>query len=122
MILIWVGLGGALGSCLRYLTTELCTLFLGKYFPYGTLAVNLIGCALIGLAVGAIENGWLSAYPWKPLIVFGFLGGLTTFSSFSMDNFILIEQGYVLKALFNIGLNVGLGLAAVSVSYYYFKH
>ena len=80
-------------------------------FPLGTLLVNLVGGLLIGMALE-----WFGRQPnelLKLMLVTGFLGGLTTFSSFGYDTILLMQQGEVGRALLNIGANVVLGLAAV---------
>lgn len=119
-ILGFVALGGACGCCSRYLLSELCTALLGRAFPYGTFFVNVVGSLIIGAVIALIENGTLAAAPWRPLIVVGFLGGLTTFSSFSLDNMLLLQQGEFLKAGFNIVLNVILGLFSVWIGFQIF--
>lgn len=101
-----IGLGGALGACSRYLITLGCTALLGKAFPYGTLLVNVLGSLCMGLALAAMQEGLLSAAPWRPILTIGFLGALTTFSTFSMDNVELLQQGATLKLGANILLNV----------------
>ena len=103
---LFVAIGGACGSCLRYLLTQVMTALLGKSFPFGTLTVNLLGALIIGMTAGAIQQGVLSGHPWRPLIMVGILGGLTTFSSFSLDTLLLLQQGEWLKGAANVVLNV----------------
>ena len=103
---LFVAVGGACGSCLRYLLTQVMTTLLGKNFPFGTLTVNLLGALIIGMTAGAIQQGVLGAHPWRPLIMVGILGGLTTFSSFSLDTLLLLQQGEWLKGVVNVILNV----------------
>lgn len=112
MILLYVALGGALGACSRFLLTELCLHWFGRGFAYGTLMVNVIGSLSIGILVAALEQEYFPHGPWRHLIGFGFLGALTTFSTFSMDNLLLLQQGLWLKLGINMFLNVFLCLFA----------
>ncbi|MFY2510123.1 fluoride efflux transporter CrcB [Vibrio pectenicida] len=111
-ILGFIALGGAFGACARYLVSELCITLLGRGFPYGTLTVNFVGSFIMGLLVAAFESEMLATEPWRQLIGLGFLGALTTFSTFSMDNVLLIQQGAFFKMGLNILLNVVLSISA----------
>ncbi len=110
--LIFIAVGGAFGACCRYLLSELCILLFGKGFPYGTLAVNVIGSFAMGLLIAALETELLSSFPWRQVVGIGFLGALTTFSTFSMDNVLLMQQGAFFKAGLNILLNVCVSISA----------
>ncbi|MEZ5447589.1 MAG: fluoride efflux transporter CrcB [Thiolinea sp.] len=106
-------LGGAIGALLRYLTSLGVHQLLGRHFPYGTLTVNVLGSFLIGmLALYFSRHGEMETPLARGLIV-GVLGALTTFSTFSLDTFYLLEQGAWLKAALNVTLNVLLCLLAV---------
>ena len=89
--LLLVGLGGCLGSVSRFLVGVGCARWLPAYFPYGTFAVNLLGCLLIGVFYGLASRDGLSDLGNK-LWVVGFCGGFTTFSSFSYDGLRLLQQ------------------------------
>ncbi len=89
----------------------------GRGFPYGTLTVNVLGSLIMGLLMSALNQGMIEAAPWRPIIGLGFLGALTTFSTFSMDNVVLMQQGEFLKAGLNILLNVIVSIAACYVGY-----
>lgn len=103
--------GGALGATLRYGLVMLTQSLLGKGFPYGTLAVNVIGSLLIGvLYVLLVERNELSE-AWRLALVVGVLGSFTTFSSFSLETLHLMQQSGALAALLNILLNVTLCLS-----------
>ncbi|MCD8548783.1 MAG: fluoride efflux transporter CrcB [Aeromonadaceae bacterium] len=110
MTYLFVAVGGALGACLRFSLTELMASLLGRAFPYGTLSVNLLGSLVMGLMIGAVQQGYIEAQPWRPLIMVGLLGALTTFSSFSLDTLVLLQQGAWLKGALNVLLNVTLCL------------
>lgn len=112
MQLLAIAAGGALGAVLRFLMSSGVYNWLGRGFPYGTLAVNVLGSLLMGLlSVLLIER--LSLGPeWRAAILIGLLGGFTTFSTFSMETLNLIEAGEHLKALTNAVLSVLLCLGA----------
>lgn len=102
-----VALGGAIGSLLRYLASSGVYLWLGRGFPYGTLTVNLIGSFLIGLMTEALILQRLAiALEYRTAILAGVMGGFTTFSSFSLETFYLLEQGQIGKAGLNIAASV----------------
>ena len=97
-----VAFGGAIGAVLRYLTG------LALAFPFGTLAVNILGSFLIGvLWVALADRG-----QWAPLLITGILGGFTTFSAFSLDTLRLVEAGRAPMAALYVLASVGLSLAA----------
>ena len=114
--LILVGLGGALGAVARYLTTLAASRLLGASFPYGTLFVNLVGCLLIGLAVGWTVDGRTGlGESARLLLVTGLLGGLTTFSSFGLEAVELLRAGRPAAGIGYVLANVLLGLAAALI-------
>jgi CrcB protein len=91
--LLLVGLGGAFGSICRYLLNVGATRALGPGFPYGTLGANVIGGVLMGVLVGVLAlRGGADQEKWRLLIGVGVLGGFTTFSSFSLETALMIEQ------------------------------
>ena len=107
-----IAAGGATGALLRFWVSGQVHVWLGRGFPYGTLAVNVFGSLLMGLlSVLLIER--LSLGPeWRAAILIGLLGGFTTFSSFSIETLNLIEAGAHGKALANMVLSVLLCVAA----------
>lgn len=111
-ILGFIALGGAFGACSRYLVSELCVQLFGRGFPYGTLTVNVVGSFAMGCLIAAFENEMLATDPWRQIIGLGFLGALTTFSTFSMDNVLLMQQGAFFKMGLNVLLNVVLSISA----------
>ncbi|AIW15463.1 fluoride efflux transporter CrcB [Vibrio tubiashii] len=116
-ILGFIALGGAFGACSRYLVSELCVVLLGRGFPYGTLTVNVVGSFIMGLLIAAFENEMLATEPWRQIIGLGFLGALTTFSTFSMDNVLLMQQGAFFKMSLNVLLNVFLSISAAWIGF-----
>ena len=107
-----IAVGGAFGSVLRYgLSTWVHTL-VGRGFPYGTLAVNVLGCLAMGfLFVLLVERMGESAL-WRAGLLIGVLGGFTTFSTFSIETFNLIEQGAMAKAAANMAASLVLCVGA----------
>ncbi|MDC1142161.1 CrcB family protein [Planctomycetota bacterium] len=115
--LLLVCLGGAVGSGLRFGTDRALLHWMSERaaaFPWATLAVNCVGCFVIGLGTALITaNGSESAQSWRLFLLVGLCGGLTTFSTFAMQS-IEAAPG---KALLNVGLSVilGFGLAWVGL-------
>ena len=109
-----VGLGGFIGSSLRYLVGGWAQgLSKSLDFPYGTLTVNLIGCFVIGFLGELAEARGIFASETRLLVFIGMLGGFTTFSSFGNDTLNLARSGQMLNALTNIAVNVIFGLLLV---------
>lgn len=104
--LLLVMLGGAVGSGARYLTGRATLSAFGPAFPYGTLAVNLIGGFAMGLLVGSLARMAVPGENWRLLLGVGVLGGYTTFSAFSLDVVTMIQRGDLGMALFYILLSV----------------
>jgi len=97
-ILAAVMAGGALGAGARYLLSAQVTRWLGSGFPWGTLAVNILGCAAMGLLVGLFARVWSVGEFGRVLLTTGFLGGFTTFSAFALETSLLYERGQLLHA------------------------
>jgi CrcB protein len=109
-------IGGGIGSLLRYWMSLGTYMLLGRAFPYGTLAVNVTGSFLIGvLSVLLIERLSGQAEYLRALLLIGFLGGFTTFSSFSIETLNLFENGEVVKASVNMIGSLGLCMLAVTL-------
>ncbi|CUH95680.1 putative membrane protein [Propionispora sp. 2/2-37] len=110
--IILVTIGGGIGATTRYLTSNWMAARFGTAFPLGTLLVNVVGCFIIGLFM-ALATERLSVSPyWRLFIAVGFLGGLTTFSSFSYETLRLLQDAEVMRAFYNVGLNVLAGFLA----------
>lgn len=98
-ILLAVATGGALGAVLRYLVSvKGASLMIGQV-PLGTLLVNAAGSLLIGVVVGLLQTRAIDSELWRPLLVVGLLGGLTTFSTFSLEALTLISRDQWLAAM-----------------------
>lgn len=106
-------LGAGVGGVLRYWISNATYLFLAKNFPYGTLIVNVSGCFLMGILFVVIFDRFaMLSMELRSLLLIGFLGGYTTFSSFSIETISLFENGQWLSALLNIFLSCVLCLWA----------
>jgi len=111
MVLLLIALGGAAGSVLRYLLGGRAQHFAPHGFPLGTLFVNVVGCFLVGILVRQFMNIQTHNY-LRALLVVGFCGGFTTFSTFSMETVGLIEGGEYSRVMAYIALSLTLCLTA----------
>jgi len=111
-ILLAVAAGGAVGAVSRYLTSAVVSRAFGAGFPYGTFAVNILGSLIMGFVLVRLATSFEASPSLKALITAGFLGSFTTFSTFSMDSFALIQSGAFGAAAAYILLSVGIGLAS----------
>lgn len=114
--LLFVAIGGAIGAVSRYLVVAWVTQWCGKGFPYGTLFVNVLGSLLIGIAFVLVVERLHTTVAYRPLLMVGFLGAFTTFSTFSLETFSLIQDGKVFSAMFYIFSSVILCVLATSLS------
>lgn len=112
-----VAMGGAVGAVTRYSLSRFVELWLGTAFPWGTLAVNVLGCLIIGLVMGWVSTRAELSDAVRLLLVVGFLGSLTTFSTFGADTITLVRDDHVLQALGNVALNLVVGFGAVVVGF-----
>lgn len=111
MTVVWVFLGGGIGSATRYLIGQWAATTLGIGFPYGTLIVNLTGCFALGAVVQlATAGSWHGDA--RAAIAAGFLGGYTTYSSFNQETIAMFTSGAAGAALANIAITLAGGLAA----------
>ncbi len=109
--LFWICVAGAVGTGTRYVVALWAAQRLGSAFPYGTLIVNLVGCFIIAaLMHGALTLGWPATL--RAALTIGFVGGLTTYSSFNYDTMRLFEEGAPATAFVNIGVTLVGGLIA----------
>jgi CrcB protein len=112
--LLWVGVGGFLGSVARFVVAG----FFNRLspilaFPVGTLAVNILGCFLIGLLYGLAESRDILGTDIRIFLFIGVLGGFTTYSTFGFESLALLQDGEFFKTSANILLHVIVGFAAV---------
>jgi fluoride exporter len=106
-------LGGGAGSVARYVVGAAIMTRYGARFPLGTLAVNVSGSFLIGLLMTVLTERLPHAAYWRPLLVIGFLGGYTTFSSFEWETYSAVRDNGFWLGLTNVVASVTLGYAAV---------
>ncbi|HVZ56048.1 MAG TPA: fluoride efflux transporter CrcB [Chitinophagaceae bacterium] len=111
--LLLVGLGGALGSTLRYLCQKGVYQLYPHPFPWGTFLVNVSGCFLIGLFYALSEKSLLFTPDWRLFLTTGFCGGFTTFSTFSYENLVLLRSGDIRYFLVYTLGSLTAGLVAV---------
>ena len=97
-----IAIGGALGALSRYLMYIVVHRYATLSFPYGILTVNLVGCFLMGLIAPILIDRLLMSSIWRQILLVGFLGSFTTFSTFTWDTIILFEEG----AYFSAGIYV----------------
>ena len=110
MNIVFVGLGGFIGASTRYLISLYASKLFTSKIPIGTLSVNILGSLIIGIVMELTLKTSLISPHMKLFLTTGFLGGLTTFSTFSYETMELIEKGELLLAIFNIALNLLLSL------------
>ena len=113
MMVLYVGIGGALGSILRFLVMKLTTQWVGIGFPYGTLVVNVLGSLVMGLVIGwGVHKGQMTQ-ELRTFMAVGVLGGFTTFSTFSLDVVSLFERGGQWQAMLYVCASVTLSVVAL---------
>ncbi|MDO9375117.1 MAG: fluoride efflux transporter CrcB [Bacteroidota bacterium] len=112
--LLLIGLGGALGSILRYGTSLLVG---SRPFPWATFIINITGSFLIGLVMAySLKNEWFNQH-WKLFLATGFCGGFTTFSTFSLENIQLLQEGkWSLFAVYSAG-SLLLGIMSIWLAF-----
>ena len=118
--LLAIGLGGFIGAISRYSLGATIHRQLGNGFPFGTLAVNALGCFAIGVVMTLADAGAIKTET-RLVIATGFLGSLTTFSTFSYETFALLQVGRTGAAVSNMALNGAIGLIAVLLGHFISK-
>ncbi|AFT67291.1 MAG: CrcB protein [Cycloclasticus pugetii] len=113
--LLAIAAGGSVGAVMRFIVSTGIYSWLGRGFPYGTLVVNVIGSLLMGLLYELFLQRLSVSPEVRAVLLVGFLGAFTTFSTFSIETINLIEQGYVIKAIVNVLASVILCVLAAWV-------
>ncbi len=116
-----VAIGGAAGSVARYLLSTRVSQLLGTGFPWGTLAVNVLGCTIYGALIEVFARAWSVGGTGRTLLTVGFLGGFTTFSAFSFEVFALYERGQVVEAALYVVASVMLSILGVFAGFHLFR-
>jgi len=106
MNFFFVFLGGGIGATARYWMSGTIAKWAGPGFPYGTLAVNALGCVLIGFLMTAFEERFIVIPSLRIFLTIGILGGFTTFSTFSFETISMLQAGEFYRAFGNIGLSL----------------
>ena len=120
-IILLVGLGSFIGGIARYLISIFIQNKFLSTFPYGTLAVNIIGCFLIGIIYGFSDRGSLNV-EWRLFLATGIMGGFTTFSSFSNETVSMLRDAQYWQAFSYVGVSILIGLAATFAGISLIKH
>jgi CrcB protein len=110
---LMVGIGGGLGSILRFWVGSYIGSRMGTRFPYGTFVINITGSFLIGLVFAVLTTRTLWSPNWRYLIPIGFIGGYTTFSAFELETLRTIQDGQIGLGLVYVAASVVVGFAAV---------
>ena len=111
--ILFVGVAGLVGTLGRFWLSSHIGARFGEAFPWGTLAVNVVGCFLAGALFFVAHERLLLGEPWRAALLVGFLGGFTTFSAFGLQTFALLREGHIAPALLNVAASNLLGLLMV---------
>ena len=115
--LLLIGFAGFVGTLSRYWLSDVVARKYGETFPFGTLAVNLVGCFLIGLLVYVVQERYLVSHNVRGIIFIGLLGGFTTFSTLGLQTFTLLQNNQIALATLNVAASNVLGLFLVWAGY-----
>lgn len=120
-IALLIGIGGFIGSIARYLVHISLTKFIPVIFPWGTLSVNLVGCFILGIIIGASEGQRPISEEWRFFLGVGFCGSFTTYSTFAFEGFsLLFEKNYILFTTYFLASLI-LGLLLAAIGYFLFS-
>ena len=118
-VLLAIALGGALGALGRHFVGSLMLHLLGTTFPWGTLAVNIVGSFVMGALVETMALVWSPSQELRALLTVGFLGAFTTFSTFSLDFYVVLQRGEIglasIYLLASVSLSIGGLIAGLAV-------
>jgi CrcB protein len=112
-MMLLAGCGGFVGTALRFLTGKLCAHISLGGFPLGTFMVNIVGGFLIGLLLGLAEGRGALSPSASALLVTGFCGGFTTFSTFADDMFLMLNKGQIMLFVLYLFMSLAIGIALV---------
>ncbi len=115
MKLLWLTLGGALGALMRYIFSGFVYKFIGVGFPYGTLAVNLVGCFIMGFSITLAETKFIISPNIRMFLMIGFLGAFTTFSTFMLETDNFLRDGEMVQTFMNVFLSIVLGFVCLRI-------
>ena len=117
-VFLLIFLGGGLGASCRHLINLQAARHFGLSFPFGTLAVNVLGSAIMGMVIEGAALRWHLSQDLRLFLITGVLGGFTTFSAFSLDSAVLWERGRADLALLYVGATLILSLGAIALAMY----
>ena len=115
--LLIVGMGSFVGGALRYALSIYMKHFCGQGFPWGTLAVNLIGCFVFGIVFALFSKHGTTVHPWCLLLTTGLCGGFTTFSTFAHESIQMLQGGNIAPFAAYVTTSIVVGLAMVAIGY-----
>lgn len=121
-VILAIAIGGAIGAVARYQVGQFFIRFVGGQFPYNTLFVNALGCLLMGVFYELLTTKLNVSSEWRSFILVGILGAFTTFSTFALEIFILIERGNFLSASMYVFSSVALSLIGLFLGLYVMKN
>lgn len=110
-------LGGALGSVFRFMLSTAINEILPRNYPWGIWFVNIIGSLAMGVVAALFMHKYVDSVFFRTLVMIGFLGGFTTFSSYSLDTFFLFQNGEIFKACVYMVTSVVFSIAALAIGY-----
>lgn len=113
--MLFAGIGGFIGTVLRFLVSKYFQVNFDTVFPWGTLVINIAGSFLIGIFLGIFEKGFIMSSEWRLFFTVGICGGFTTFSTFSNDSFMLLQNKEILKFSLYAGMSFVFGIVSVLI-------
>ena len=114
-LMLLAGAGGFIGTCCRFLTNRLFLSYFKTTLPLATFTVNILGCLVLGILIGIMNKAGLISPKMNALLIIGFCGGFTTFSTFSYETLNLSINGETLISLLYIVASIVIGLVAVKL-------
>lgn len=113
--MLYAGFGGFIGTVLRFLVSKYFQINFDTVFPWGTLVINIAGSFIIGIFLGIFEKGFMMSSEWRLFFTVGICGGFTTFSTFSNDSFMLLQNKEILKFSLYAGMSFVFGIVSVLI-------